>query len=140
MKQLYWNVDPEDVVKQNKCFIDIDSNIQLKKSIVILCQEYKRVSNDIHKTIEKINGNNFEEVMPIIFDKEAYLAEIYFYLSEDILGNMIDGDILEIIRTDYLYSYYWKLEEMNQGENVEFFLRKWIKEKNIKSNNFHVED
>lgn len=139
MKQLYWNIDPEKVVKQNEKLKSIDTNIQLKKYTSILCNEYKKKSEEIHKMTEKINGENFEQVMTKIFDKEAYLAEIYFYLSEDILINMLDTDILEVIKNDYLLSYYWKVEELNQTENVEFFLKKWADEKCIEHNNFYYQ-
>lgn len=126
MKKLYWNVNPEEIVKQNESFKNIRSNTQLEENITILCQEYEKNSNKIHSLIRKINGDNFEKTMTKIFDREAYLAEIYFYLSEDILINMKNEDVLEIIRNDYLFSYYWKIEELNQTENIEFFLKRWI--------------
>lgn len=128
MQKLYWNVNPEEIVKQNESFKNIRSNTQLEENITILCQEYEKNSNKIHSLIRKINGDNFEKTMTKIFDREAYLAEIYFYLSEDILINMKNEDVLEIIRNDYLLSYYWKIEELNQTENIEFFLKRWIED------------
>lgn len=128
MKKLYWNVNPVEVIEQNESFKDIKSNTQLEENITILCQEYEKNSNKIHSLIRTINGRNFEKTMTKIFDREAYLAEIYFYLSEDILINMKNEDVLEIIRTDYLLSYYWKIEELNQTENIEFLLKKWIED------------
>lgn len=128
MKKLYWNVNPVEVIEQNESFKDIKSNIQLEENITILCQEYEKNSNKIHSLIRTINGRNFEKTMTKIFDREAYLAEIYFYLSEDILINMKNEDVLEIIRNDYLLSYYWKIEELNQTENIEFLLKKWIED------------
>lgn len=128
MQKLYWNVNPEEIVKQNESFKNIRSNTQLEENITILCQEYEKNSNKIHSLIRKINGDNFEKTVTKIFDREAYLAEIYFYLSEDILINMKNEDVLEIIRNDYLLSYYWKIEELNQTENIEFFLKRWIED------------
>lgn len=128
MKKLYWNVNPVEVIEQNESFKDIKSNTQLEENITILCQEYEKNSNKIHSLIRTINGRNFEKTMTKIFDREAYLAEIYFYLSEDILINMKNEDVLEIIRNDYLLSYYWKIEELNQTENIEFLLKKWIED------------
>lgn len=59
--------------------------------------------------ISTINGHTFETTMTKIFDKEAYLAEIYIYLSEESLLSMSAVNILEIIENDYLFSYYWKM-------------------------------
>lgn len=138
MKQLYWNVDPEEVVKQNIYLKNIDIDARIRKIILILCQEYKNISNEILNVIGAINGRNFEEMLSKVFDKEAYLAEIYFYLSGDILINFTDIDVLESIKNDYLLNYYWKIEEMNQTENVVFFLRKWLDDKCNDLNNSHI--
>ncbi len=130
MKPLYWNINPEEVIKENENFKNLSSvDRHIQKNLAILCQEYNKVSQDIKEMIQSINGNNFEKIMVKIFDKEAYLAEIYFYLDNDILINTMEENILQLIRNDYLLSYYWKLSEMNQPENVVFFLEKWIEEK-----------
>ncbi|MBE9855622.1 hypothetical protein G8B32_13435 [Enterococcus faecalis] len=133
MNQLYWNVNPELVIKQNDDFKQLEENNPMSQIIIILVKEYRKVSEEIKNIIKKISYENFEESMTILFDREAYLSEIYIYLSTDIIPalfiNKTDIDILELIRKDYLRSYYWKLSEINQKEYVEFFLKKWAEEK-----------
>lgn len=116
-------------MNNNPYLNNFDKNFQLKLNITILCKEYKEISNEIQRVVQLINEKNFEESMTKIFDKEAYLSEIYFYLSEDILLNITEQNILELIKKDYLLSYYWKLEEINKDENVSFILGKCLKNK-----------
>lgn len=133
MSRLYWNVNPELVIKQNDDFKQLEENNPMSQIIITLVKEYRKVSEEIKNIIKKISYENFEESMTILFDREAYLSEIYIYLSTDIIPalfiNKTDIDILELIRKDYLRSYYWKLSEINQKEYVEFFLKKWAEEK-----------
>lgn len=122
MKNLYWKVNPKLIVNKNPYLNNWDGDFQLNLNITILCKEYEEIANEIKRVIKLINEKNFEESMIKIFDKEAYLSEIYFYLSEDILLNSTEQNILELIKKDYLLSYYWKLEEINKNENVSFML------------------
>ncbi|MFP7291531.1 hypothetical protein [Enterococcus hirae] len=128
-KQLYWKIDPEKLIDKNVHFNDIELNTKKKKDIQLLCKEYKKITSEIKNIIHSINETNFEINMMKFFEKEAYLAEIYFYLSEDILLAIEDIDILELIKKDYLLSYYWKLEEMNRSENAVLFIKKWFLDK-----------
>lgn len=128
-KQLYWKIDPKKLIDKNIHFNDIELNTKTKKDIQLLCKEYKKIALEIKNLIHSINETNFERNMMKFFEKEAYLAEIYFYLSEDILLAIEDIDILELIKKDYLLSYYWKLEEMNRSENAVLFIKKWFLDK-----------
>ncbi|ELA93958.1 hypothetical protein OIA_05141 [Enterococcus faecium EnGen0018] len=52
----------------------------MKQNISVLCQEYKKVVNGTLEITESINGSNFENKAKKVFDREDYLAEIYYYL------------------------------------------------------------
>lgn len=129
MYQLYWNIDPEKLVSENNAFNDCTKKIQ--KNILLLIEEYKAVSNEIKKYINQIENTNFEEYMSEILDREAYLAEIYFYLTEDILNSFNDEDILAFIKKEYLLSYEGEIQELDnfRVQNGAFLFKNWFKRK-----------
>ena len=129
MYQLYWNIDPEKLVSENNAFNDCTKKIQ--KNILLLIEEYKAVSNEIKKYINQIENTNFEEYMSEILDREAYLAEIYFYLTEDILNSFDDKDILAFIKKEYLLSYEGEIQELDnfRVQNGAFLFKNWFKRK-----------
>ena len=129
MYQLYWNIDPEKLVSKNNAFNDCTKKIQ--KNILLLIEEYKAVSNEIKKYINQIENTNFEEHMSEILDREAYLAEIYFYLTEDILNSFNDEDILAFIKKEYLLSYEGEIQELDnfRVQNGTFLFKNWFKRK-----------
>lgn len=129
MYQLYWNIDPEKLVSENNAFNDCTKKIQ--KNILLLIEEYKAVSNEIKKYINQIENTNFEEYMSEILDREAYLAEIYFYLTEDILNSFNDEDILAFIKKEYLLSYEGEIQELDnfRVQNGAFLFKNCFKRK-----------
>lgn len=129
MYQLYWNIDPEKLVSENNAFNDSTKKIQ--KNLLLLIEEYKAVSNEIKKYINQIENTNFEEYMSEILDREAYLAEIYFYLTEDILNSFDDEDILAFIKKEYLLSYEGEIQELDnfRVQRGAFLFKNWFKKK-----------
>lgn len=128
----YWEINPEELIKSSAC----NSSLQAKKNLSILIQEYKKTSNQINKIIKKITEKNFLEQLELFFDREAYLAEIYFYLTEDIELLNTEKNILDRINKDYILSYFTHLEDEERQNCIsEPVLKIWLKREYSKAFN-----
>ena len=112
---LYCEIDIENWLDQ-----EVYNNSPVQTDLVqtvnyrTLCTEYKKVASEVKELIDSITKDNFKETIYKIIDDEAYLAEIYFYLtSPDLLSTK---DLLATIQKEYLLGYsIWLDYQENDG-------------------------
>lgn len=108
----YWEINPEDLGKENLSIEECSP--QVKKNIFTLVQAYKEASEKIKNISKQIMEQNFVEQLELFFDQEAYLAEIYFYLTEGVSVLELEENVLEIVNEDYILSYITQLEDKRE--------------------------
>lgn len=121
--KFYWEIDPQQIVKHNKKLLSkLFHNSDYKQvyyQINLLIEIYNKESLFIKGSIKSINSSNFFITIKKIFEKEALLSEIYFYLANyewDYDKKHFDQNIIKTIQTDYLSDYYWKLGNIEENK------------------------
>ncbi|EGO7770193.1 hypothetical protein JWS91_002663 [Enterococcus faecalis] len=92
-----------------------------------MIQAYKEASEEVYEIIKNITEQNFVKQLELFFDREAYLAEIYFYLKEG--GGLleVDKNILDVVNKEYILSYYTHLESAGAQNSIsEPILKVWL--------------
>lgn len=127
MNKLYWNIDPYELIKKNPDYNCIAREGKKFPLVVVnLMSLYRDKANECIELVQKINYKNFEESMIRIFEKEAYLSEISYYL-ENIKFCEFEQEketILPRIEKEYLVDYYFKL---GQAHDDGYFLVSLLK-------------
>lgn len=108
MPQFFWETSPMYLLKQNPQYPVIKN--QNSKEITFLISEYKKTSKEIKKLLNSNEKKTFTTYFYQILDKEAYLAEIAFYLKEFPWGDSNFVKVVHLIKSEYLIDYYNKLE------------------------------
>ncbi len=121
--KFYWELDPVKLVEKNENFL---FNLfcsscyqQVYTQISTLAEIYRIESKSIKDLIQEINAENFYMTIRSIFEKEALLSEIYFYLMEydwDCSKEDFTEDILQVVKRDYLSDYCWKIENTSETD------------------------
>lgn len=127
MNQLYWNMDPCELIKKNPNYnyiVDIDEK-RFPTAIANLVTLYRKKANECIELIQQINYKNFEENVIKILESEAYLSEICYYLENIEFDEFEQEDILPRIDKEYLVDYYFKL---SQAHDEGYFLVSLLKE------------
>lgn len=108
----YWKINLEDLVQENLSIEECSPKV--RKNIFTLVQAYKEASEKIKNISKQITEQNFVEQLELFFDQEAYLAEIYFYLTEGVSVLELEENVLEIVNEDYILSYITQLEDKRE--------------------------
>ncbi len=129
MNKLYWNIDPDELIKKNPDYNRIARGDEKNLPLVVanLISLYRDKANECIELVKKINYENFEESMIKIFEKEAYLSEISYYL-ENIEFREFERErekIFPRIEKEYLVDYYFKL---GQAHDEGYFLVSLLKQ------------
>lgn len=111
MPHFFWETSPYCLLKQNPQYHMIKQH-QIKE-ISFLISEYKTTSRKIKKLLNSPQKTTFMDYLYQVFDEEAYLAEIAYYLREFpwMESNFNEFDRIDsLIKKEYLIDYYSKLE------------------------------
>lgn len=128
MNKIYWNIDPDELIKKNPDYNRVAEGNEKNLPLIVanLMSLYRNKANECIELVKKINYENFEESMIKLFEKEAYLSEISYYL-ENIEFSEFERErerVLSRIEKEYLVDYYFKL---GQAHDEGYFLVSLLK-------------
>ena len=127
MNKLYWNMDPNELIKNNPDYNYIYEIDEKRLPVVVtwLMSLYREKASECVELIQQINSKNFEESIIKILEKEAYLSEIGYYLENIEFDELERAEIIPKIEKEYLVDYYFKL---GQAHNEGYFLVSLLKQ------------
>ena len=110
MTTCYWELNPRALFQKNPHSEKImqENGGEIPDNIKELFTVYEECSSQCILLQNSIDQYNFKDVMKKIFELEAQLSEISFYL-EEIDISFVQEDLLLLIQREYLLDYYEKL-------------------------------
>lgn len=143
MELCYWELNPEVLFRMNpyyKSIIRKDDN-RYPKHVLDLISIYNEYSEKCISLQRNIDFYSFKKNIVKLFEYEAVLSEISYYLSEVNLTDM-EEDMRILIQQEYLIDYYYKLGNSHKEGNflVSLLKFKMLEQRQIKFELYQGED
>lgn len=140
MCQFFWEIDPWIISRRYFLLSDTQENEILRRNAKVLCKEYEKTKREIQQTISDINGKEFFSKISQFYLQEAYLAELYNYLTNPVLLSMeTSGErLLKVIDQEYLLDYMDSIDYTKTNTKVKTLVGKLLYDKyrNVYENRF----
>lgn len=123
----YWDLNPRSLFQKNSYSEKIveENGGNIPDNVKELFDVYEEYSFQCMTLQNTITQANFKEVMEMIFELEAQLSEIAFYLEKVDLS-LIEENLHELIKDECLLDYY---ENLANSYNEGYFLVSSLREK-----------
>ncbi|MDT2227953.1 hypothetical protein [Enterococcus faecalis] len=135
MELCYWELNPEILFRMNPHYKSVIRNNgnEYPKNVLDLISIYNEYSEKCIILQRNIDFYNFKNNIVKLFEYEAVLSEISYYLSEVDLTAM-EEDMHTLIQQEYLIDYYYKLENAHKEGNflVSLLKSKVLEQRQIK--------
>lgn len=124
MKPCYWELNPEELLRENPYYYQENKSEDLKdlSELIIFYKKYSDLCENIQKNISFCN---FKESIISILEYEAILSEISYYLRNIDFETIENKKLISLIKEEYLVDYYHKLENNEE----EYFLTSLLYDK-----------
>ncbi|MGH1673277.1 MULTISPECIES: hypothetical protein [Enterococcus] len=135
MELCYWELNPEILFRMNPYYKRVirKNGNEYPKHVLDLISIYNEYSEKCIILQRNIDFYNFKNNIVKLFEYEAVLSEISYYLSEVDL-TVMEEDMHTLIQQEYLIDYYYKLGNAHKEGNflVSLLKSKMLEQRQIK--------
>lgn len=135
MELCYWELNPEVLFRMTPYYKRVirKNGNEYPKHVLDLISIYNEYSEKCIILQRNIDFYNFKNNIVKLFEYEAVLSEISYYLSEVDL-TVMEEDMHTLIQQEYLIDYYYKLGNAHKEGNflVSLLKSKVFKQRQIK--------